>query len=437
LGNAAVGAINEANTRSEAQQQAQLEATAQQMESSFSNELQGDIDAQMAQTGAQAMANMRAQGQATLDQEYANTDQTLENRLASMPDPSLTASIAALGNGGGGSSDLTSTMSPLELQVMDANPNSPGYAQLQRQWFAQEFGGAYSTPGDIIGQELPVENLGSDAGVNGGTRAPVHSLYLIGPGPFDQAYAAAAGIADDPNNTSLQKAGGFLLAAAESPLKLLEDTGRSILMVPAAAYISGQYVGAAISDQDSFRRWNDIAQASGAFGQALMGATILGGAAEGTVTRSMLGSDAKFVAPEVVPDSEIAATAGPKVYPGFTDGESQVINEAQGIINSPELSQMQQANAAGQPLTVTVNGRLIQYEPDLPASGMTMFGENGFLIGPEAFTSQDELQQTVLHELYRLNTSASADGVSGSLAAQETQAAADFAARANQVIQKP
>lgn len=66
-----------------------------------------------------------------------------------------------------------------------------------------------------------------------------------------------------------------------------------------------------------------------------------------------------------------------------------------------------------------------------------MFGENGFLIGPEAFTSQDELQQTVLHELYRLNTSASADGVSGSLAAQETQVAADFAARANQVIQKP
>lgn len=66
----------------------------------------------------------------------------------------------------------------------------------------------------------------------------------------------------------------------------------------------------------------------------------------------------------------------------------------------------------------------------MPASGMTMFGENGFLIGREAFTSESELTKTVLHELYRLNTSASAGGVSGELAAQETAAAADFANRA-------
>ena len=66
----------------------------------------------------------------------------------------------------------------------------------------------------------------------------------------------------------------------------------------------------------------------------------------------------------------------------------------------------------------------------LPASGMTMFGENGFLIGREAFTSQAELQKTVLHELYRLNTSASATGISGTLASHETKAAFDFAERA-------
>ncbi|MCO4858927.1 hypothetical protein MKD49_20730 [Herbaspirillum sp. WGmk3] len=59
-----------------------------------------------------------------------------------------------------------------------------------------------------------------------------------------------------------------------------------------------------------------------------------------------------------------------------------------------------------------------------------MFGENGFLIGREAFTSTQELQQTILHELYRLTTSNSANGVSGALAAQETKAAADFAAKA-------
>lgn len=81
-------------------------------------------------------------------------------------------------------------------------------------------------------------------------------------------------------------------------------------------------------------------------------------------------------------------------------------------------------------MSVNVGGRLIQYEPSLPASGMTMFGENGFLIGREAFTSPAELQKTVLHELYRLNTSTSATGVSAALAAQETKAAFDFAARA-------
>lgn len=361
MGNAAIAGIDHYESE---QRTNQLQATTAEMQKNFSKELQGDIDAQMAQTGSDAMADIRARGQATLDQEYADTEQTMENRLASMADPSLTASIAALGNGGGGSSDLTSTMSPLELQVMDANPNSPGYAQLQRQWFAQEFGGAYSTPGDIIGQELPPEGAGGDAG--SGTRPSIHSLYWVGPGYFDQTYATAAGIADDPNNTPLQRAGGFMLAAAESPLKLLEDTGRSILNVPAAAYISGQYVGAAISDQDSFQRWNDIAQASGAFGQALMGATIVGGAVEGTVTRSVLSSDAEFVAPEVVPNAEAVDTAA-----GASGSPSQLVSG-----QAAEAEQLAALNSTGKvPFTPTpdqVNSAAFQIivgEPQYTASG--------------------------------------------------------------------
>ena len=94
------------------------------------------------------------------------------------------------------------------------------------------------------------------------------------------------------------------------------------------------------------------------------------------------------------------------------------------------MGQIRAAHVAGEPLSVNVGSRLVQYEPDLPASGMTMFGENGFLIGREAFVSEAELQKTVLHELYRLNTSTSATGVSGALAAQETKAAFDFATRA-------
>ena len=119
---------------------------------------------------------------------------------------------------------------------------------------------------------------------------------------------------------------------------------------------------------------------------------------------------------------------------GFNQTETKIINEARGILDSKEMSQIQQAHASGQPVTVVINGRIIQYEPNLPASGMTMFGENGFLIGKEAFKSQVELQKTILHELHRLNTSSSASGVSSSLAAKETKAAFDFAEKASNVL---
>ena len=128
--------------------------------------------------------------------------------------------------------------------------------------------------------------------------------------------------------------------------------------------------------------------------------------------------------------SRVVGEVADKVIPGFSTVESGVIREAQGILGSSELGQIRTAHLAGEPVSVNVGGRLIQYEPSLPASGMTMFGENGFLIGREAFTSPAELQKTVLHELYRLNTSTSATGVSAALAAQETKAAFDFAARA-------
>ena len=94
------------------------------------------------------------------------------------------------------------------------------------------------------------------------------------------------------------------------------------------------------------------------------------------------------------------------------------------------MQALRAAHQAGKPATVRIGGRVIQYEPGLPASGMTMFGENGFVIGREAFRGAGELQKTVLHELHRLGTSGSAAGVSGSLAAQETKAAFDFAERA-------
>lgn len=123
-----------------------------------------------------------------------------------------------------------------------------------------------------------------------------------------------------------------------------------------------------------------------------------------------------------------AGTGG--IIRGFSAAESAIIHEAKGIYASTQFAQLRAAHAAGESVTVRIGGRLIQYEPGLPASGMTMFGENGFLIGREAFSSEAELGKTILHELYRLGTSASAGGVSGNLASSETAAAFSFAERA-------
>jgi hypothetical protein len=119
----------------------------------------------------------------------------------------------------------------------------------------------------------------------------------------------------------------------------------------------------------------------------------------------------------------------------FSPAERGVIHEAQGVVKSAAFEQIRAAHRAGKSVTVEINGVTIQYEPDLPASGMTMFGEEGFLIGPEAFANPSELTKTVLHELHRLRTTASADGVSAGLASQETKAAFDFAERAAKEIQ--
>lgn len=61
---------------------------------------------------------------------------------------------------------------------------------------------------------------------------------------------------------------------------------------------------------------------------------------------------------------------------------------------------------------------------------MTLFGENGFVLGRQAFASQAELTQTLLHEIHRLVTSQAGAGVSASLAASETTAAFSSAQRA-------
>jgi hypothetical protein len=116
--------------------------------------------------------------------------------------------------------------------------------------------------------------------------------------------------------------------------------------------------------------------------------------------------------------------------------ERAIIAEARLITKSSDLAKLRADADAGEGALITNRERVVQYEPNLPASGMTMFGENGFLLGREAFKSEDELGKTILHELHRLNTSSLREGaaIGAEAAAAETKSAFDFANRAINVL---
>jgi LysM repeat protein len=131
-----------------------------------------------------------------------------------------------------------------------------------------------------------------------------------------------------------------------------------------------------------------------------------------------------------------APAAADAALVGFNAAERGIIVEVRAVLKAPEMAQIREAYALGRDVTVKIGGRVIQYEPALNASGMTMFGENGFLIGRQAFTSEAELIKTLLHETYRLTTSAIGRGAAASAAAikLETEAAFTFAERAYQAV---
>ena len=108
---------------------------------------------------------------------------------------------------------------------------------------------------------------------------------------------------------------------------------------------------------------------------------------------------------------------------------ARLISAARGILNASEFATLRAAAASGVSAEVSIAGRTIIYEPGLTtASGMTLFGENGFVLGRQAFSSGAETVKTVLHELYRLSTSTtSSTGASAAAAAAETAATKRFA----------
>jgi RHS repeat-associated protein len=150
-------------------------------------------------------------------------------------------------------------------------------------------------------------------------------------------------------------------------------------------------------------------------------------AGAGALARAAVGSGASG-AGCAVRTASVAAAAGATARANadeFSPAEMAVVEAVKKI----PLGQLQEAFDAGG-AELSVDGRTILVDPGVPSSGFSLFGEDGFVVGNEAFSSEAELTKTLLHETYRLAMTQSAGGLSQGLATSETQDAADFAERA-------
>jgi len=121
---------------------------------------------------------------------------------------------------------------------------------------------------------------------------------------------------------------------------------------------------------------------------------------------------------------------------GFSRLEKNIIAEAKSILNSKEMNVLKDACERAIPAEVTINGRKVLFEPNLPGSGFTLHGENAFMLGSEAFKrSPDELGKTILHELYRLFTQSTGE-LSIETAKPFTKSAEQFADEAYKELKK-
>ena len=83
--------------------------------------------------------------------------------------------------------------------------------------------------------------------------------------------------------------------------------------------------------------------------------------------------------------------------------DTAIIAEVRVLYRSPLMQQIRDAHRAANPTLIRIGKYSIQYEPHA-FSGMTAF-PHGFVVGKEAFASEDEFKKTLLHEVYRLSHS--------------------------------
>ena len=110
------------------------------------------------------------------------------------------------------------------------------------------------------------------------------------------------------------------------------------------------------------------------------------------------------------------------------------------IMNSPLWQTIKTAGASGVETDIALEGGVINVNPDYRGSGMTLgLGGNsedlpGFVLGKQAFSNDEELTKTLLHELWRLETTSAAGGVADELVSEETAGAYSFADQAYSTI---
>jgi RHS repeat-associated protein len=120
-----------------------------------------------------------------------------------------------------------------------------------------------------------------------------------------------------------------------------------------------------------------------------------------------------------------------RIRSSYSRQEVALIMEARALINSDGMDAIREAYRSGQGVTVTIGNRPIQYEPAFKDFAITNKEMGGFLVGPLAVASEEELSKTILWELHRLELGnpfgAPIDGVASRL---EFEAAQEFSERA-------
>lgn len=98
------------------------------------------------------------------------------------------------------------------------------------------------------------------------------------------------------------------------------------------------------------------------------------------------------------------------------------------MLCSPSFVRLHRAAVRGVFAEAQVGRRRIVFEPGFPPNrrGMTLVGERGFLLGPRAFDSHQELVRTILQELYRLDRTEAGRPVDAGEASRRTRAAQGF-----------